>query len=361
MNKRLLKTISLIILLILLSLTLIGCKPATGPRPSLPYTETPTSTPTPIISADQTSTQRPSHTPTPEALGHASNPIVMGFIQSEHSTIQKDAADALAEYLSDKTNQNVIARFFLNYKWAEKALQAGSLHMVWLEPIEYLLAGEQTLASVALVTNHFGVTAYGVQFLANNDFGFTPYFDIDQNHSTTDIKSALAQFSGTRPCFTEENSLAAYLVPKGMLLEASVPILDPVMTYSSTASIRALYTQGICDFGVTYALSGDPRTASAVIQDFPGVMDQVHIIWQSDGIIPNLILAYSLLLSLPIQEQLSEALITLSRTTDGQITLSNANDYSIEGLQRADDTLFDKLRALLAIQNVDLYSLIDKE
>ncbi len=360
MNKRLLKTVSLIILLTLLSLILIGCKPATGPRPILPYTENPTSTSL-TSNADQTPTSRPTHTSTPEHLGHASNPIVMGFILSEHSIIQQDAADALAEHLSDKINQNVIARFFLNYKWVEKALQAGSLHMVWLGPIEYLLAGEQTLANVTLVTNHFGVTAYGIQFLANKDFGFTLYFDIDQNQSIVDMNTALAQFAGTRPCFTEEKSLAAYLVPKGMLLEASVPTLDPIMTYSSTASIRALYVQGICDFSVTYALSGDPRTASAVIQDFPDVMDHVQIIWQSNGIIPNLSLAYSPLLSLPIQEQISEALITLSKTTDGQITLSNANDYSIEGLQRTDNMLYDTLRALLAIQNVDLYSLIDEE
>ena len=361
MNKSLLKTIILIIFLTLLSLTLMGCKPPTGPRPTLPYTETPTSTPPPINTADQTSTPRPTHSPTPEALGYASNPIVMGFIQSEHSTTQKDAADALAEYLSNKTSQNVIARFFLNYKRAEKALQAGSLHMVWLGPIEYLLVSEQPLATAALITNHFGVTAYGIQFLAHKDFGFTLYFDIGQNQSIVNMNTALAQLAGTRPCFTEENSLAAYLVPKGMLLEASVPTLDPIMTYSSTASIRALYVQGICDFGVTYALSGDPRTASAVIQDFPDVLDRVQIIWQSDGIIPNLSLAYSPLLSLPIQEQISEALITLSKTTDGQTTLSNANDYSIEGLQRTDDTPYDTLRALLAIQNVDLYSLIDNE
>jgi hypothetical protein len=43
--------------------------------------------------------------------------------------------------------------------------------------------------------------------------------------------------------------------------------LNPVFTYNYNAIIRALYIQGICDFGVTYALTGDPLTSSDILSN----------------------------------------------------------------------------------------------
>jgi len=61
--------------------------------------------------------------------------------------------------------------------------------------------------------------------------------------------------------------------------------------------VRALYVKGICDFGATYALAGDPRTASAVVVDLPDVQDKSdHLMDKRPGH-PELLLG--LLPSLP--------------------------------------------------------------
>jgi len=137
-------------------------------------------------------------------------------------------------------------------------------------------------------------------------------------------------------------------------------MLEPSYTNSTTANIRALYVKGVCDFTGTYALSGDPRTASAITTDLPDVMQQIIIIWRSDALIPNLSLSFSNKLDLPLQKQLQEALIALSRTPEGLKLLSDANAYSIEALEPTEDTAYDELRSLLEIQKVNLRTLVDQ-
>ena len=111
--------------------------------------------------------------------------------------------------------------------------------------------------------------------MGHTDSDFEIYFNAGTNSSTADARAALGQLSGLRGCLTDENSLAGYWVPLGYLNLNNIPSLEPIQTYSYSASIRALYIKGVCSFAATYAISADPRTSSEVITDLPDVIEKL--------------------------------------------------------------------------------------
>ena len=142
--------------------------------------------------------------------------------------------------------------------------------------MEYLLASEKGLLYAALVTSHLGVTAYGVQFVGNAASNFASYFDAGTNRSTSEAPTALAQFSGLRPCFLSTNSLSGYWVPLGYLKAANVSNQAPVFTYSHSASLRALYIKASV-ITLPPMPSQATRTSSAVIVDLGDALSQLPL------------------------------------------------------------------------------------
>lgn len=338
-----------------------GCQKEYSSRPGPTITPLNTKTPTPYLSATPSPTLYPTNTPTPEPLGGPANPIVIGFIQSAADDLFFEARNQFAADLSNLTKLSIQIQVFENYQAFELAAMDNQVQIAWLDPIEYILASKNHQMKAALVSYHLGVKAYGVQILVNSTSPFTSYFDPKINKSTADNFTALAQFSGTRPCFSQSTFLTGNLIPLGLFSQAGVPLSDPVITYSTSSNIRAIYITGICDFTATYAISGDPRTSTELLSAFPDILDKVEIIWQSDGIIPNLAVAYSPMVDLPMSSIITEALIAYGRSPKGQTILTSANDYQIEGLEKIEDTDYDYMRYLLQVQDVDLYALLDTD
>jgi len=301
-----------------------------------------------------TPTRRPTVTPTLPPLGTEGNPIIIGFLLSPENREAIEACEDLAFLIESITGYQMEYAIFPDFQSLAVAALNGDVHLYWLAPFEYLYLHGENAASVVIVTNHLGVYAYGVQFLANFSRGFTAYFDPDANQSVGEMIQALQQFSGTRPCFLNSNSIPGYYVPLGLLANTSTPILDPVFTYSYNAVIRALYIQGICDFGVSYALTGDPRTASDILQNIPDAQNQVIIIWQSEGIIPNLNLSSSPDLPLNIRYRLQEAFLDLPNQPEGLSLLSTALVYNVEGLKQVQDAFYNPLRSAIAPLELNL-------
>ena len=338
-----------------------GCQKEFSSRPGPTATSLNTKTPTPYLSPTPSPTLYPTNTPTPEPLGSPANPIVIGFIQSTADNLFFEAKNQFTADLSNLTNLSIQILVFDNFQAFELAVNDDQVHIAWLDPIEYILASKNHQMKAALVSYHLGVKAYGVQILANSTSPFSPYFNPDTNKSTADNVTALAQFSGTRPCFSQSTSLTGNLIPQGLFSQAGVPLSDPVITYSTSSNIRAIYITGICDFTATYAISGDPRTSSELLAAFPDILEKVEIIWRSDGIIPNLAVAYSPMVDLPMESIITEALISYGRSPEGQTILTSANNYQIEGLEKIEDTDYDYLRYLLQVQDIDLYALLDAD
>ncbi len=165
-----------------------------------------------------------------------------------------------------------------------------------------------------MIVNHFGVYAYGTQFLANVNQGATAYFDPVTNQNTADPVTALGQFAGLRPCWTEPESISGYILPAGILSQIGVITQPAVWSQTSSAVIRSLYVEGVCEIGATFAISGDPRTSSEILDNLPDVMDRVVVIWRSDPIIPNLSLSFTP----PVDEKLAKELNAAWQEIDQQ-------------------------------------------
>lgn len=338
--------------LILIILSMSACVPETPLT-----TPTPSQTPEPLLTPTQTPTLRPSATPTQPPYGSEGNPISIGFVLQPEDMLANEAAEDIAFLIGEDTGFQVESAFYPDFQSLSAAVINGDVDLFWLKPLEYIYLNWEGAAQVILLTNHLGVYAYGVQFMANADRGFTAYFDPEANASFGDPVEALQQFSGTRPCFIETASLPGYLAPLGLLENASTPTLDPVFTYDYEATVRALYIQGICDFGVTYALIGDPRTSSSIQQDIPQAQEEVVIIWQSDGIIPNTNLSASPDLPLDIGFRIQEAFLDLKNTTNGLDLLTTALNYEVEALKTIEDTFYNPLRAAIVPLELDLQEL----
>lgn len=314
--------------------------------------EEPSQTPTEVaLQATEpleTATPRPTPTPTEAPLGEPTHPITLGFVLQPAHVAAADAAQEIAILISSDTGLAVETVIYPDFLSLSTAILDGDVDLFWLQPLEYLYLNGEGAADVMLVTNHLGVYAYGVRFLANGNRGFVSYFDNDLGESYGDPLSALQQFAGTRPCFISPQSLPGYFAPLGLLAETSTPTLDPVFVYDYSAVIRALYVGGICDFGVSYALIGDARTAGDILQDIPEAENDVVVIWQSEGIIPNLNLSVARDFPLNLEVKLQEAMLDLMDIPDGLARLSTALNYEVSALKVEADSFYAPLRAILA-------------
>lgn len=303
----------------------------------------------------------PTLTPTPLPLGSAGNPYVIGVASETDDPQLSAAADQLAQQISAISGKSAVGRVYLTYTQLLEDMGDGKVHVTWMPPLTYIYANQKGLATVALLTNHFGVYAYGTQFLANVSSKFTPYYDPISGLSSADAATALAQFQDKRPCYVEPQSASGYILAAGLLLENQITNPPPVLDQTHTAVVRSLYIKGICDFGATFSISGDPRTGSAVQGDLPDVLDRVLIIWRSDADIPNLNL--SLLASLPEADRqtLTNAFIELAKTPEGKGLLSvSAGNYQIDEIKPVSDATYDHLRAAVNALHLDLKDMVGK-
>jgi phosphonate transport system substrate-binding protein len=232
--------------------------------------------------------------------------------------------------------------------------------MVWLPPATAIATQKAGLADAALIVNHYGVYAYGTQFMANVSLGARSYFDPLTNINTAEPVIALGQFAGLRPCWVDPESLAGYIVPAGILLQLGVTSQPAVWSQTTTAVIRSLYVDGVCDFGATFSISGDPRTSSEILNDLPDVMSRVRIIWRSEALIPNLSLSYGKDVDLKMSKDLTNAWLELNNQPDALSWLTTMLDYDIQAIRPISNSYFDALRSYFDTLQVDPNSMIGK-
>lgn len=322
---------------VLLLVSLAACQAPTG---------TVSPTPSPLPS--------PAFTATPEPLGSQSNPIIIAAVPGPGAAAAEDSAVQAGAQLTSRAGISVQVRLYPDYSTVLDDLTAGRVQAAWLPPLTYLYAKSQGLARVEYLTSHYGVYQYGFQILVNADSGFSLYFDPQSGTNTVDEATALGQFIERRPCYTDPGSISGAIAPAGLLSRNGIAVLEPVFTRGYTSTVRALYIRGVCDFGATFALSGDPRTSPSVINDLPDASQRVVIAWRSDAIIPNL--NFSTAASLPddLRARLNQALLDLCRSPEGPDLLTLLLEYNIEDLKPADDSAYQALSDLVQAAGVDL-------
>lgn len=307
-----------------------------------------------------TPTLIPTLTPTPQPLGHPENPLVIGFvIENPLAPENQSAAQGLSKALSERAKISVNARLFASYTALMTSLESGAVQAAFLPPITYIYAHNKGLAEVELLANHFGVYFYGSMFLANAESNFVRYFDPMTNRSTASAETALSQLARTRPCWVENTSIAGYLLPAALLKQFDIETLPAVIAQTPSAVVRALYIKGICDFGATFAISGDPRTASTVLKDLPDAEQRVVILWKTEPIIPNLNVSFHPQVPEAVRQALVSALMDAVNDTNLNALISQLNQgYTLQAFKRVDDSVYDPLREVLSALSPNLETLL---
>jgi len=336
----------LISVLVLASMVLSACaQPTAAPA----ATEAPTT-------AAPATTEAPTEAPTAAAaakpLGTADNPIIMALAPSATADQLTVGGDAIAKQLNELTGYTFKVIIPNSYTALIEAMASGNAQIGWMPTFAYLLAKQKGAATVALVTVRNGSDFYGAQYVANVSSGFTPYFDPATNKNTADAPTALKQFDGKRPCFTDPLSTSGYIIPGGLLSQYGVKYRTPAAVQGHPAVVSALYVGGICDFGATYV---DARTS--IQKTYPDVMDKIVVIWRTDNIIPNDNVSYSSTMPADVAAKLTQALLDMSSTDSGREVLKNMG-YDIEGLKVAEDSFYDPFRAALQASGIDITTMV---
>ena len=319
-------------------------------------------TPTPVATnapATEVATEAPVEStavpePTAIPLGTAENPIIMAMAPSATSQELIAGGEAVAAKLTELTGYTIVTVVPNSYAALVEAMGSGNAHIGWLPPLAYMLAKQKGYADVGLVVVRFGTNHYGVQFVANVESGFTAYFDPTTNTNTADASTALKQFEGKKPCWTDPLSASGYVIPSGMVANEGVKTQAAAMVQGHPTVINALYAGGICDFGATYI---DARTTKSVIEAKPDVMEKVVVIYQTDPFIPNDNVSFATTLPEDVRAKLTEALVSMASSEEGQ-TLLKGMGYDVQGLDVIDDTFYDEFQVYLQATGIDVTTLV---
>jgi phosphonate transport system substrate-binding protein len=334
--------------IVALALILSACGGATP-------TAAPTTAPTavPPTAVPPTAVPPTEVPPTEVPFGSPDKPIIMALAPSATSDELIASGNTIADLLSAETGLTVTAVVPTNYKAMIEAMCSGNSQIGWLPPFGYLVA-HQTMtkdkdgkdvpcADVSFITLRNGLDHYATQFIARAADGFTAGTDL----------SALKQFEGKKPCWTDPFSASGYVIPASLIAQEGVKTGTAAFVQGHPTVVRAVYAGGICHFGATFV---DARTNSAVQTDLPDVNDKVIVVYQTENIIPNDTVGFAYDLPADMRATLAAALDKVSKTEDGAAALKKL--YSIDGLQATDDTFFDEFRVLLAASGIDIASLV---
>lgn len=321
------------------TLVVAGCQPTPPPG---------TATPTAV-------TPQPTPTATPQPLGSSENPVLIGFVYSEDNPEAQSAIEDLTKELSNRTGFSIGAVIFPTDEDLMTELKSGKVHAAWLQPMTYLYAKSLGMVNVNLLTNHFGTYYYGTQILVNSESNLTSYFDPKTNTNTGEIDLALSQLNGLRPCWVEPGSISGHIYPYGLLREQEIEFLPGAFVQSHTAVVRSLYIKGICDFGATFAYSGDPRTSSAVLGDLPDAEQRIIVLWRTAADIPNLNFSTIPTMDEAVRKSLLNALMDMVKNEAGRTMLSQAaGNYDIQDLKIVDDSIYNPLRHIVSYSGINV-------
>lgn len=280
---------------------------------------------------------QPSPTPTPALLRMVLPP-------KTESEMDPEALNRLAEWLSRRAGITVQVSVPANITDALRTLCEGRADVAWLSIPAYIVAHEACGARA-----HFGVLRSGyaaAQFMVQSD----------EARKARNLKpiASLEELSGKSCAFTDPLSLAGYLVPKAMLVEAGVKLGEEVFVGGDGQAVLSVY-RGETDAAVAtwIALSGegalgDARLSLSATQ--PDATTRVKILRLSSMIPPEPI-AFRRELPSDVQDRMISALASLAMTAEGLEILKRLDDVS--GLSLTHDGAYDDLRRAGKMLEVD--------
>jgi len=332
-------------LLLILTLTILAC--ASPINLALEG-----ATPTPTAETNSAPTATPQATPEP---GTEKNPLILALGVSAHpSTQMVDAGKVIAAYLEGRTGYRIVIVVPPTENALVESLQKGNAHIASLAPFSYLLARESDTVTAIMSSVHSGQVFYGAQFIANREKDFTSFYDAERNANTAEAATALKQFEGKKPCWSDNVSPSGYVVPLGVLNQAQVKIRDGAFIESQPSVVRAVYADDICDFGATFI---DARELPALEYDYADVLERVVVIWRVPPVIPYEIIAMSNSLPLEMRRVIQRAFVDLMLTPEGKSAVQVV--YGIDEMQIAEDSNYTDFLLYVKASGLDISGLLE--
>jgi phosphonate transport system substrate-binding protein len=310
-------------------------------------------TPTPISTPTQVST--PTQTPPPTAEpGTKQNPLILVLGPAPHTDSELvSAGETIAAFIESHTGYRVVTIVSPSEKAVVEAMGRGNAHIALLSPFGYLLARENNSATAMLASVRDGQAFYGTQFIANRKSDLISYYDDKRGENTADAAEALKQFQNKKPCWSDNVSPSAYVVPLGLLNQARVQIRTAAFLEGQLNVVRAVYADDICDFGATYT---DARQLPSLEADYPDVMDRVIVIWRTPKMIPYDNISLSTLLPLEMRRVLQRAFIDMMLSPEGKAAIQTV--YGVDALQVVEDTMYADFTSYVKSSGLPLVDLI---
>jgi len=341
------RTRLLLTILLLTSAILLG-------NCTLPRVEFATPTPTLTPDLNATPTDTPFPTPAPVELGLAENPLILALPPSADSPEQIAAVKTLAALFTERTGYTVVTVIPDSYTALVEALDQGNAHIVLLDPYAYALAYQRGSVKAVYAVLQDGETTYGAQFLATRKGGFQSFYDAAADDNTADASVALEQFTDKKPCWSDEISPSGYVIPLGFLNKNLIITKPAAFVGGQPTVVRSLYATGICDFGATYI---DARKFPSLEDEFPDLIEQVIVVWQTPDIIPYEVLAFSTKMPEEMRNLFSNEIAAMMQTENGSQAFKTA--YGIESIQGVNDGFYEDFRTYVDESQVDLTQLVN--
>jgi len=290
--------------------------------------EAPSPAPLPIL--------EPTNTASPP-LGSEGNPIIWSLVPSGDLQRAGSGAQALADLLHKETGLYFVTNYENGFAGVVEAMCAGRAKIGWLNTFNYVLAHEKHGVDVALVTIRFGSTSYKGQINVRADSGIS---------SVQDLK-------GKVMCWVDPISSSGYIVPRIMLKANGI---DPdkdlarAVQAGSHSNVTTQVYNGDCDAGATYADARD-----SVEDQYADVKEKVLVLGYTAEI-PNDSISFAKDFPADLRDKIVDALLRIAVTYEGGKALDDL--FSITGLERADESIFDAFCTELRKADVKIEDLV---
>ncbi len=273
-----------------------------------------------------------------QPLGSEENPIIWSFVPSGEMERVAAGAQSVADLLYEKTGLHISTNVATEYAGVIEALSSDppEAHMASLATFAYVLAADRGVAEAALVSVRYGSPTYNGQIIARKDSGIT---------KVSDLKGR----TFVRP---DPLSTSGWIIPMLTMRTAGVnPDTDlrEIVDAGSHESVVAALYAGDVDAGATYV---DARTR--IEEDYPDVMEKVVLIELTEDI-PNDGVQFSPVVPEDLRERIVNALVEIAETEEGKEALKTAYQWS--GLERHDDTFYDRFRQELQASGLSIEDL----
>jgi phosphonate transport system substrate-binding protein len=275
----------------------------------------------------------------PPKLGSEENPIIWAFVPSGDTQKIVAGGNSVADLILKQTGLYVKVMVATDYAGVIEALSSKppKAHMASLATFAYVLAADRGVAKAALVAVRFGSPYYNGQIIANVNSGI----------------NTLADLKGKTFARPDPLSTSGWIIPELTMrangINPDTDLKRIVDAGGHTAVATAVYN-GDVDAGATFV---DAR--QSIKKDHPDVNDKVKVINVSVNI-PNDGVQFSPGVPQDIQDQLTNALLAISKTEEGKKALNQA--YQWTGLEKQGDSFYDPFRQVLQASGVKIEDLM---